>query len=71
MMEVNTEDFIIEIEKHPSIRNTECEEYSNKLEKMKAWGAMISKFSPDFGDKSSSEKKTIGESSFRRSSYSV
>ena len=52
-MEVNTEDFISEIENEPAIWNSSIDEYSNKIEKKAAWERVITKFYPESFGKNS------------------
>ena len=60
-LNIDTEDFITEIEAHPSIWDSSNEEYANKIVKKNSWETIITKFIPNFKDSSSSEKNNIGK----------
>ena len=57
--QLNTEDLICEIEKLPSLWNSSCEGYANKIEKQNCWNDIMVKLIPDFEEKSLPEKKEI------------
>ncbi|XP_047100334.1 uncharacterized protein LOC124718765 [Schistocerca piceifrons] len=57
---INTEDFISEVESRPIIWDMKSDDYSNKVMKMKAWQEIITKFVPDFDEKSIDERNKIG-----------
>ncbi|XP_049829989.1 uncharacterized protein LOC126269907 [Schistocerca gregaria] len=57
---INTEDFISEVESRPVIWDMKSDDYSNKVMKMKAWQEIITKFVPDFDEKSIDERNKIG-----------
>ncbi|XP_047106469.1 uncharacterized protein LOC124775685 [Schistocerca piceifrons] len=57
---MNTEDFISEVESRPVIWDMKSDDYSNKVMKMKAWQEIITKFVPDFDEKSIDERSKIG-----------
>ncbi|KAK2587681.1 hypothetical protein KPH14_003798 [Odynerus spinipes] len=56
---INTEDFISEIEARPAIWELSSDDYTNKITKKNAWEEVIKKFCPDFERKSSAEKNNI------------
>ena len=41
MDNVNTEEFIHEVEKYPAVWNVSSDDYSNRNEKRKAWNAIM------------------------------
>lgn len=60
MDDLNTEDFINEIELQPAVWDSKCDKYSNRLEKKKAWDVLCEKFITDFKTKKAAEKNTAG-----------
>ncbi|KAG8240303.1 hypothetical protein J437_LFUL014353 [Ladona fulva] len=54
---VNTDDFITEIENWPAIWDLKNDDYSNKTAKRNAWEAVIGKFVPNFNELPEAEKK--------------
>lgn len=58
---INTEDFISEVESRPAIWDIKTDDYSNKVVKTNAWQEIITKFVPDFNEKSMDEKNRIGK----------
>ncbi|KAK5641555.1 hypothetical protein RI129_010102 [Pyrocoelia pectoralis] len=57
-VDVDTEDFIAEIEQFPDIWDTSSNDYGNNVIKKNSWEQVILKFCPDFGDKPTVEKTT-------------
>lgn len=58
---INTEDFISEIELRPAIWELSSDDYTNKITKKNAWEEVIRKFCPEFERKSNAEKNNIGK----------
>lgn len=58
---VNTEDFISEIEQHQALWNVRQPDYSNKQIKVSAWEAVILKFYPNFANENGAQRNNIGE----------
>ncbi|XP_046830030.1 uncharacterized protein LOC124429164 [Vespa crabro] len=56
---INTEDFISEIELRPAIWELSSDDYTNKITKKNAWEEVIRKFCPEFERKSNAEKNNI------------
>lgn len=56
---INTEDFISEIEARPAIWELSSDDYTNKITKKNAWDEVIKKFCPEFDKKSNAEKNNI------------
>jgi len=54
MENVNTEDFISEIQKCPAIWDSTSDEYSDKIKKRNAWEDVVRKFCAGFAGFSSS-----------------
>ncbi|KAJ9595405.1 hypothetical protein L9F63_013405 [Diploptera punctata] len=54
---INTEYFIREIRTCPAIWDIKIDDYSNKVVKTNAWQEIITKFVPDFNEKSNWTKK--------------
>lgn len=57
-MPFDTDLFITEVESHPALWDSRSADYSNRIEKRKAWEELCEKFIEDFGNKSSEEKNT-------------
>ncbi|GBN20792.1 hypothetical protein AVEN_146051-1, partial [Araneus ventricosus] len=53
--EINTEDFILEVERKPAIWDFRIEAYSNKIEKPNSWSDILKNSIPEF------EEKPVGE----------
>ncbi|KAJ8881464.1 hypothetical protein PR048_017945 [Dryococelus australis] len=59
--ELNIDDIITVIEQQPAMWNMPIDEYSNKILKRAAWEKVISRFMPDFDEKSQDEKNKRDE----------
>ncbi|XP_046985972.1 uncharacterized protein LOC124555970 [Schistocerca americana] len=57
---INREDFISEAESRPAIWDVKSDDYSNKVVETNAWQEIITKFVPDFNEKSTDEKEWVG-----------
>lgn len=58
---VSTENFIEEIRIQPSIWDLNSSEYSNRMEKVKAWEKICCKVVPNFTNLDSNEKNKKGK----------
>lgn len=56
---INTEEFIAEIEARPAIWELSSDDYTNKVTKKNAWEEVITKFCPEFERTSSPERNNI------------
>ncbi|XP_043486093.1 uncharacterized protein LOC122513715 [Polistes fuscatus] len=56
---INTEEFISEIEARPAIWELSSDDYTNKVTKKNAWEEVITKFCPEFERTSSPERNNI------------
>ena len=61
MDNINTENFISEVEKYPALWDSSSDGYSNKNERKNAWNEVILHFIPDFEGKSPAEKNDLGK----------
>ncbi|KAL4710119.1 hypothetical protein ACJJTC_016521 [Scirpophaga incertulas] len=58
MDDINTEEFINEIEIRPAIWNSKSDKYSNRTETRNAWEGICEKFIEDFQNKTTGEKNS-------------
>ncbi|KAL4718840.1 hypothetical protein ACJJTC_014070 [Scirpophaga incertulas] len=65
MDDINTEEFINEIEIRPAIWNSKSDKYSNRTETRNAWEGICEKFIEDFQNKTTGEKNSAGNYLFK------
>ncbi|GBN08350.1 hypothetical protein AVEN_29912-1 [Araneus ventricosus] len=58
---VNTEDFILEVERKPAIWDSRIEAYSNNIEKQNSWSDILKNSIPEFEEKPVGEQNVLGE----------
>lgn len=58
-MEFDTEKFIIEVERRPSLWNSKSSEYADRNKKVRNWEELVDIFGAD--DNTLAEKKTLGK----------